>query len=74
MENIEDLLKEVSELENSIINNINRINIIIINLNKNEIENIIKKKQNIKNNKISKILLNEIVDKIKNNYLIMNMK
>tara|TARA_Y100001980_G_C14549840_1_gene331982 strand:+ start:1556 stop:2089 length:534 start_codon:yes stop_codon:yes gene_type:complete len=68
MENIEDLLKEVSELENSIINNINRINIIIIKVNKNEIENIIKKKQNIKNNKISNILLNEIVDKIKKNY------
>ena len=45
MENIEDLLKEVSKLENSIINNINRINIIIIKVNKNEIENIIKKKQ-----------------------------
>ena len=68
MENIEDLLKEVSELENSIINNINRINIIIIKVNKNEIENIIKKKQNIKNNKISNNLLNEIVDKIKKNY------
>ena len=68
MEDIENLLKEVNELENNTVNNINKINIIIIKVNKNEIEDIMKKKQNIKNNKISNILLNEIVDKIKNNY------
>ena len=68
MEDIEDLLKEVNELENNTVNNINKINIIIIKVNKNEIEDIMKKKQNIKNNKISNILLNEIVDKIKNDY------
>tara|TARA_B100001175_G_scaffold137153_2_gene116593 strand:+ start:4484 stop:4954 length:471 start_codon:yes stop_codon:yes gene_type:complete len=68
MEDIEDLLKEVNELENNTVNNINKINIIIIKVNKNEIEDIMKKKQNIKNNNISNILLNEIVDKIKNNY------
>tara|TARA_B110000008_G_C16965034_1_gene561619 strand:+ start:2024 stop:2494 length:471 start_codon:yes stop_codon:yes gene_type:complete len=68
MDYIEDLLKEVNELESIVTNNINKINIIIIKVNKNETEDIIKKKQNIKNNKITNILLNEIVDKVKNYY------
>lgn len=67
MENIDDLIKEVNEIENTVKNNIDKINIIIIKINNNEIENIIKKKQN-KEGDISIELIQNILNKIKDIY------
>jgi len=51
---IDDLIKELDEVENKVKNNIDKINIIIIKINNNEIENIIKKKKKKKKKKIKK--------------------
>ena len=40
MENIDNLINEIAEIENTIKNNIDRINIIIIKISNNNIENI----------------------------------
>ena len=64
---IDDLIKELDEVENKVKNNIDKINIIIIKINNNEIENIIKKKQT-KKPEISIELINEILNKIKDKY------
>ena len=67
-EEIDNLIKELKEIENKVINNIEVINIIIIKINNNnEIESIIQKKQS-KKIKISKELIYKILNKIKDNY------
>ena len=64
---IDSLIKELDEIENKVYNNIDKIDIIIIKINNNEIENIIKKKQT-KKPEISIELINEILNKIKDKY------
>jgi len=64
---IDDLIKELDEVENKVKNNIDKINIIIIKINNNEIENIKKKKQT-KKPEISIELINKILNKIKDKY------
>ena len=64
---IDNLIKELDEIENKVNNNIDKIDIIIIKINNNEIENIIKKKQT-KKPEISIELINEILNKIKDKY------
>tara|TARA_B100000780_G_scaffold140249_1_gene98201 strand:- start:128 stop:637 length:510 start_codon:yes stop_codon:yes gene_type:complete len=64
---IDDLIKELDEIENKVNNNIDKIDIIIIKINNNEIENIIKKKQT-KKPEISIEFINEILNKIKDKY------
>ena len=67
MENLDDLINDINNIENNIKNNINKINIIIIKTNNNEIEDIIKKKQT-KHKIISIELLNNILNKIKEKF------
>ena len=64
MENLDDLINDIDNIENNIKNNIDKINIIIIKINKNEIEDIIKKKQT-KNQEISIEFINNILNRIK---------
>ena len=66
MEKIDDLIKDMENIENNILNNIEKINIIIIKINKNEIEDIIKKKQTYKI--INLELVNNILNKINDEY------
>lgn len=51
MENLDDLINDIDNIENNIKNNIDKINIIIIKINKNEIEDIIKKTNKKSRNK-----------------------
>ena len=67
MLNLDNMINEINTMEYNIINNNEKIKIIIIKINKNEIEKIIKKKQTTRNN-INKELINNILEKIKNNY------
>lgn len=64
MENLDDLINDIDNIENNIINNREKINILIIKINGNEIEKIIKKKQTT-TNEINKELINNILNKIK---------
>ena len=64
MEDLDDLINDIDNIENNIKNNIDKINIIIIKINKNEIEDIIKKKQT-KNQEISIEFINNILNRIK---------
>lgn len=64
MENLDDLIKDINNIENNIINNRKKINILIIKINENKIEKIIKKKQTI-TNEINIELINNILKKIK---------
>tara|TARA_X000000368_G_scaffold295723_1_gene235390 strand:- start:156 stop:623 length:468 start_codon:yes stop_codon:yes gene_type:complete len=63
-ETINDLIKDLNDIEYNVKNNISKINIIIIKINNNEIENIIKKNQRINNNIINKELINKIIKKV----------
>lgn len=64
MELLDDLINDINNIENDIKNNIDKINIIIIKINENEIEDIIKKKQT-KNKEISIEFITNILNKIK---------
>ena len=70
MEDINDLIKEIENIEINIKNNENKTNILIIKVNENkEVEDIIKNKQTICNDiGISKELINKILKKIKEEY------
>jgi hypothetical protein len=65
---INDIINEVSELETQINENIIKTNLIIIKVDDDKIENIIKKKQNFKDNIITRKLLNGILNKINEEY------
>jgi hypothetical protein len=67
MENLDDLINDIDNIENNIKNNIDKINIIIIKINKNETEDIIKKKQT-KNKEISIEFINSILNRIKEEF------
>lgn len=67
MENLDDLINDIDNIENNIKNNIDKINIIIIKINKNETEDIIKKKQT-KNKEISIEFINSILKRIKEEF------
>ena len=72
MENVEDLVKEVNQLEQNIQKD--KINIIIIKIENNEIVFLEKKKQSIFHNLISTNLINKIISKIKDIYCDNNYK
>jgi hypothetical protein len=67
-DDINDIINEVSELETQINENIIKTNLIIIKVDDDKIENIIKKKQNFKDNIITRKLLNGILNKINEDY------
>lgn len=64
MENLDHLINDIDNIENNIINNRKKFNILIIKIKENEIEKIIKKKQTTVN-EINKELISNILNKIK---------
>ena len=67
-DDINDIINEVSKLETEIKRNITKTNLIIIRVDDDKIENIKKKKQHFKDNIITRKLLNNILNKIKEEY------
>jgi hypothetical protein len=73
--NIDDLNNEISNIEKNIKNDKSKINIIIILTdNNNNIENIIRKKQEIKENILKLEIVKEIINKVKEKYCKENYK
>ena len=73
--NIDDLNNEISNIEKNIKNDKSKLNIIIILTdNNNNIENIIRKKQELKENILKLEIVKEIINKVKEKYCKENYK